>query len=1416
MKDQAPLHDADRRTRATTDAEVLSGPGEVRAMMRAHDWARSPLGPPEQWPQSLKTVVRIMLSSRYAMWMLWGPELTFLCNDAYRPTLGAKQGWLGARSDKVWQEIWHDVGPRIDHVLRSGEATWDEGLLLFLERSGFREETYHTFSYSPLADDDGAVVGMLCVVTEVTERVIGERRLRVLRDLGLRTAEARTVDGVWQATAECLAADSHDLPFTLTYLRDGERDGLTRAAATGIDTADAAAPAWQQVDGGVWPVAAALSGETAQVDDLAARFGSLSARPWAAAITQALIVPMRAQGQDEPIGVFIAGLNPFRPLDAEYRGFIDLFVGQVAAGLANATANEAERRRAEALAEIDRAKTAFFSNVSHEFRTPLTLMIGPLEDALGDADRLPAEQHARVDIAHRNSLRLLRLVNGLLDFSRMEAGRVQANFRATDVAALTADLASSFRAATDRAGLTLDVDCPPLGELPHVDRDMWETIVLNLLSNAFKFTFTGGIAVRVREEGGVVRLEVRDTGTGIAAEELPRLFERFHRVEGAHGRSFEGSGIGLALVQELVKQHGGDIAVSGRVGEGTAFAVTIPLGTAHLPEQRLGTDAGAASQGERPRAFVEEALRWLPDGGVVGPETTAPANPDGPRIVLADDNADLRTYVARLLADHGYAVEVVGDGVAALEAIRRARPDMVMSDVMMPQLDGLGLLRAIRDDAGLRDLPVILLSARAGEDAKVEGLEAGADDYLAKPFSARELVARVGTNLALARVRREMMDVLSESEARFRNMADHAPVMLWVTEPGGQCTWLNRAWYDFTGQSEAEALGLGWIDATHPDDKAFAERAFLDANAAQAPFRVEYRLRRADGVYRWAIDAAAPRFGSDGGFLGYIGSVIDITDRKANEDMLERRVTEEMAAREDVEEALRQAQKMEAVGQLTGGIAHDFNNLLTIITGNIDIARRSLGDDASARAARAMDNAQKGADRAAALTQRLLAFSRRQPLAPKPLDVDKLVGGMADLLHRALSETVQLEIVTNPGLWRVEADANQLENAILNLAVNARDAMPRGGTLTIETANARLDEHYGAAHAEVTPGNYTVIAVTDTGAGMAKETLARVFEPFFTTKEVGKGTGLGLSQVYGFVKQSGGHVKVYSEPGDGTTVKLYLPRLMGEAEPDEEQAHAAAERSARGQTILVVEDDEDVRAYTVDILRELGYRIVQAHDGPSALATIERDTDGIDLLFTDVVMPGMSGSELADQARALRPGLKVLYTSGYTRNSIVHGGRLDKGVEMIAKPFTFQALAEKIGDVLAAGSSGRLIVVEDDPTVRMFAVEALEAAGYAVDEAATGSEALNRIRASQGRYDAVVLDIRLPDGRGTSLAGELRARHADLPILIATGEHEADARARFADDRCVAVIGKPYNAAMLTAALEALGVRCTASRSGGG
>jgi PAS domain S-box-containing protein len=409
--------------------------------------------------------------------------------------------------------------------------------------------------------------------------------------------------------------------------------------------------------------------------------------------------------------------------------------------------------------------------------------------------------------------------------------------------------------------------------------------------------------------------------------------------------------------------------------------------------------------------------------------------------------------------------------------------------------------------------------------------------------------------------------------------------------------------------------------------------------------------------------------------------------RKAEEALremnatLEEQVAERTVKLRENENALRQAQKMEAVAQLTGGVAHDFNNLLQVIIGNLDTMQRHLPEE-SARLRRAATNALNGARRAASLTQRLLAFSRRQPLDPKPLNVNGLVTALSELFHRTLGETVAIETVLASGLWQVEADGHELEAAILNLAVNARDAMPEGGRLTIETANAHLDEAYVAALPEVTPGQYVLICVSDTGAGMDDATVAKAFEPFYTTKPVGRGTGLGLSQVYGFVKQSGGHVKIYSELGQGTTVKIYLPRLMSAEEAGEADEELLEPEGSGEETILVVEDDDDVRTYSVEILRELGYRVIEAHDGASALRLLERQSR-VDLLFTDVVLPGgMTGAQVAAQAREVRPDLKVLFTTGYARNAIIHHGRLDKGVRLVTKPFSSAELAGKIRDAL--------------------------------------------------------------------------------------------------------------------------------------
>lgn len=777
---------------STSDSHGLSflnGGGEMGARMRAFDWSSSPVGPAANWPQSLKTAVSICIGSRYPIVIWWGhPEYTMFYNDGYIPILGVTKhpGWLGRSGRECWKEIWSTVGPMLDGVFETGEATWSEDLLLVMDRNIPHEENYFTFSYSPILDDAGKVSGIFCACYESTRQVVVERRLRTLRDLGARVIDVKSAEEACEAAAKTLNANPFDVPFASIYLLEDKLQNANLMTSIGFKEKTSTMPtrvALNESDAVTkWPFLHVYqTGQGELVSDLTARFGPLPGGPWPEPAEAAYVLPIATPGLLKPAGFLVAGLSPRRVVDADYRSFFDLIAGHIATAIADARAYQEERKRAEALAEIDRAKTAFFSNVSHEFRTPLTLMLGPLEDALNEENLLPAVRE-QLDVAHRNGVRLLKLVNTLLDFSRIEAGRIEAVYEPVDLCTLTQELASVFRSAIEKEGVRFVVDCPPIESPIYVDREMWEKIVFNLLSNAFKFTFEGEIRVMLREKGDHVEFSVSDTGTGIPREELQHLFERFHRVKGARGRSYEGSGIGLALVQELVKLHGGTVSVTSEVEHGSTFVVSIPAGSAHLPADRLGAARTLVSTSLRSDVHVQEVLKWLPvDGDQIEylstlESTSVAARGVRQRILLADDNADMRDYVRRLLATR-YEVEAVADGEAALEAARTQKFHLVLSDVMMPKLDGFGLVQALRVDDRTRTIPVILLSARAGEESRVEGMEAGADDYLTKPFSARELMARVEAHLHLQRERRrseEKLEQLMVLEQKARASAELA------------------------------------------------------------------------------------------------------------------------------------------------------------------------------------------------------------------------------------------------------------------------------------------------------------------------------------------------------------------------------------------------------------------------------------------------------------------------------------------------------------------------------------------------------------------------------------------------------------------------------------------------------------------
>lgn len=767
---------------------ALFGPGETGDIIRAKDWTQTELGPIDAWPQSLKTALSILLGSKQPMFVWWKTNtgLTIFYNDAYIPIAGHKHPkQIGADcwSAEGWAEMRPYLQSLVDQVFNERTATWNENLLLPLYRQqSFLEEGYFSFSYSPVIGESGEVAGMFCATSETTKQVIGERRLLLLHQLGLG-AVLTNVGEVADHTAEQLAVDHRDIPFALFYLvsPNGESASLVGVSRLPADTALSPASIDLSGSGGTafWPLAEVVgTRRMTVVDGVRERLpADFPTEEWSEAPGQAVVLPIESPGQERPVGFLILGLSPRLHLNQDYESFLNMVAGHVATNLTNARTVEAERDRMRQLAELDQAKTSFFTNVSHEFRTPLTLMLGPLEELRRSVAAGPLRELAAS--AERNAARLLKLVNTLLDFARIEGGRAQAYFEPVNLGAATADLASAFRSACERAGLSLAVHVEPGLPPVHVDQNQWEKIVLNLISNAFKFTFKGEIAVDLRAapDKRHVVLTVSDTGVGIPADEQGKLFGRFQRIEGVQGRSIEGSGIGLALVAELVKLHGGQIAVQSTEGRGTAFTVQIPLGHAHLPQDRIGR-AGSMERGDSAQTspFVGEALQWLANGeeedlrvdpGLAaqgrGESPMAPA--DAPRILIADDNADLRNYLKRLL-DTRYRVRTAANGQAALDLALAEPPELILADVMMPQLDGFELIARLRADARTHTLPIILLSARAGEEARIEGLAAGADDYLVKPFSSRELLARVSAHLSTAWLRKEAEAALIEADRR--------------------------------------------------------------------------------------------------------------------------------------------------------------------------------------------------------------------------------------------------------------------------------------------------------------------------------------------------------------------------------------------------------------------------------------------------------------------------------------------------------------------------------------------------------------------------------------------------------------------------------------------------------------------------
>jgi signal transduction histidine kinase/serine phosphatase RsbU (regulator of sigma subunit)/FixJ family two-component response regulator len=782
----------------TAAARMFAEAGAFGELLAGINWAATPLGPPESWPGPLVDTLRLMLTSEHGMALYWGAEFATLYNLGAAPIPGAKHPWaLGKPYKEVFPEVWAPVSSHFHYVTGSRKSLLIPDEPLIMERHGFLEQCYFDSAFQSVLLDDGTVGGVLQILTETTGRVLGERRLRVLSETGARTAGLPTPGEVARVVAEVLGSYPEEIPFLSLYLAS-EPGMLRPAASVGLrpapETASPSAADGSEIAAQLAQVVA--DGTPATLPAVALTGGNTAGQHAAASrlpVEQALALPLDCAGQVG--GVLVVGVNPCFPPAGAYRDFLEVLAAAVAGALTAALAHDEQRRRAEALAELDRAKTTFFANVSHEFRTPLTLLLGPLQQALADEDQ--PERRERLELAERGALRLLKQVNTLLDVTRAEAGQMHPALEPVDLAGATAELAGVFRSAFEAAGLTLEVDCPPLPKPVPLDREMWEKIILNLLSNALKFTFTGGARVQVAAAGEWARLTVTDTGTGIPADELPRLFERFHRVRGARSRSHEGSGLGLVLVKDLVEAHGGTVGVDSRLGQGTTVTVDLPFAAAHRTRpDPPAAGAGSPRQGGggrpgRTAAYVDEVLGWLTTDPVPATATPAARTPQAPtthdaphgpgphetdrprpgRLLVVDDNADMRAYLTQLLQPD-YDVLLAADGRAALQMALAQPVELVLSDVMMPHMDGFELVRALRADPRTARLPIVLLTARAGEEESVQGRHAGADDYLAKPFSARQLLARVRAGLELSRLREQVLTETRNQLAVLASLAD--------------------------------------------------------------------------------------------------------------------------------------------------------------------------------------------------------------------------------------------------------------------------------------------------------------------------------------------------------------------------------------------------------------------------------------------------------------------------------------------------------------------------------------------------------------------------------------------------------------------------------------------------------------------
>lgn len=1316
---------------------IFSGGDEMRRRLCELDWSQTALGPSAQWPQSLKTAVNIVLSSKFPMILFWGENLSVIYNDGYIPIFGAKHPHiLGKTGFEAWGEIWDVIYPMFQTVFQ-GEATWSNDQLLFLTRNNYLEECYFTWSYSPIRDESGQVAGVLTPITETTKRVLGERRLRTLRELGEEVLNVnKTVEEACRDLSTVFAKQPFDLPFTVLYLWDPLQQAFLVKTTSGFNERPMPLPTTVSLKTDNSEFIAFLNQlqitrMSVEVSMLEKRFGALPSGTWPEPPQLGILLPIPGTEQDTLMGVLFVGINPHRAFDDDYRGFLELVSGQVTRAIQNAKAYEEQKQRAEMLVELDKAKTVFFSNVSHEFRTPLTLMLSPLEDALADTNYpLSAEQRSRIELVQRNGLRLLKLVNSLLDFSRIEAKRMQAIFEPTDLSQLTANLVSLFRSIVEKAGLVLIVETPVLKEPIYVDRELWEKIIFNLLSNAFKFTLKGHIRIALTQQDKHIEVCVEDTGVGIPDSELLRLFERFHRIENTQGRSYEGTGIGLALVQELVTLHGGKIQVTSQLGQGSRFIVTLPWGKDHLPKESLGQHRDTYQPGRLGTTYVEEAARWLPDSSPASALNMKPLLKIGSqpslfpvvsrlpggstaRLLVADDNADMRQYIKSLLEPY-WQVEVVADGEAALQAVSsNYPPDLVLSDVMMPKLDGFGLLKVLREDAKTQALPVILLSARAGEEAKIEGLQAGADDYLVKPFSARELLARVEAHLKITHIRKAAFQREQELLHQAKTAkADLEEVMLNLT---AGFVLLNRQWQylyvnhqteQFFGKSKEDLLGHTLWDI-FPDIRGTTlERDLRTAMDTSQSALIEFFYSPHN---RWYENHVYPH--PDG--LSIFSN--DITSRKRLEQDREQALE---LAQQHQQQRLQDAETYRCKqADFIDTLCHELRNPLNGVYGSIAlvqdylktlnaelVAQQVVWEPAAwetletvlGQITECVKAVEQCSQQQKVIVDDVLDLSKLEAnkvdLNPKPFSLNEHITKLMQIFTAQFQQrNLQMILELPEDLW-LKADPYRLSQILTNLVSNA-----------VKFTKAGFIRIHAALEPQAEGLVWLVIRVEDSGIGMNEEEMARLFQRFTqanrrTALEYG-GSGLGLVITKKLVEIMDGTIQVSSRKGQGTcfTVSVHVNTLtdvekqQAQHEQNLDKTPLSLSSKLRHKTLLVVEDNVINQRILMGYLKPYGCACELASNGAEALEKYQSLLP--DIILMDIEMPVMNGLEATQKIRDLEKAMKrhtpIIGLSGNVRKEQIDMAMQTGMDDYLTKPYQRRALCTLLGKYSQPRSSAR-------------------------------------------------------------------------------------------------------------------------------